>query len=193
MRKIKIAVKSSIKWLIKNLLEIAVLLMITSSLIAISSIYSAEPQDCLFWAWCSLCLACSFVLFRYSLMVKSVKGLLFSLIEAFLIFVVSGHYVFEIQLLPQYTGPGLCTVMLFYYTISLCVIIPEGRHHKWTWTQKTAMFITLVIALLAAVMAISVSRWVIILMLNVATIPVFLFVKYGETPNWMAFLHIRSQ
>ncbi len=60
--------------------------MITSSLIAVRSIYSTEPQDCTFWAWCSLCLACSFVLFRYSLMVKSVKCLLLSLIEVFLIF-----------------------------------------------------------------------------------------------------------
>ena len=110
----KIAVNKYIKWLFNRLGEIAFLLMVTSAMIAVRSIFSNEAQDCLFWAWSSLCLACSFVLYRYSMMVKSVKCFLLSLFEMFLIFVVSGHYVFGIQLLPQYTGPGLCIVLLLY-------------------------------------------------------------------------------
>lgn len=124
----------------------------------------------MFWAWSSLCLACSFVLHRYSLMVKSVKCLLLSLVEMYLIFVVSGHYVFGIHLLPQYSGPGLFAVMLLYYAVSLCVIIPEGKNHEWTMTQKTAMVVSLAIAVLAVGLVLFVPRWTIILILNIAAL-----------------------
>lgn len=166
----KIAVNKYIKWLFNRLGEIAFLLMVTSAMIAVRSIFSNEAQDCLFWAWSSLCLACSFVLYRYSMMVKSVKCFLLSLFEMFLIFVVSGHYVFGIQLLPQYTGPGLCIVLLLYYAVSLYVIIPEGRNHKWTMTQKTAMVVSLAIAVLAVGLVLFVPRWTIILILNIAAL-----------------------
>lgn len=170
MEKIKIVAKKYVKGFINKPGKIAFLLIITSSILTISSICSAKLQDCMFWAWSSLCLACSFVLHRYSLMVKSVKCLLLSLVEMYLIFVVSGHYVFGIQLLPQYTGPGLCAVMLLYYAVTLCVIIPEGRNRKLTRTQKTTMIVTLAIAVLAVGLVPFVPRWTIILILNIAAL-----------------------
>lgn len=170
MEKVKIAVNKTIKWLISNLGEIAFVLMIASAMIAVRSIYSNEAQDYLFWAWSSLCLACSFILHRYSFMVKSVKCFLLSLLEMFIILIVSGHYVFGIQLLPRFSGPGLglCVIMLLYYAVSLYMIIPDGRSHKWTKAQKMAMIVTLAIAVLAAGLVLFVPVWIIILILDVA-------------------------
>ena len=168
MGKVETAVNKDIKWLISNLGEIAFLLMIASAMIAIRSIFSTDAQDYLFWAWSSLFLSSSFILHRYSIMVKSVKCFLLSLIEIFFIFIVSGHYVFGIQLLPTYTGLGLCIIMLLYYAVSLYMIIPEGRNHRWTKTQKTAMIVTLSIAVLAIVLVLFIPRWMIILILDIA-------------------------
>lgn len=167
---IKVTFRTYIKWLTNNLGVIAFLLILTSVLTAICSIYSTYTQACLFWAWSSLCLACSFVLHRYSLMVKSVKCLLLSFLEGLIVFVVAGHYLFGIYLLPQYSGPGLFAVMLLYYAVSLCVIIPEGKNHEWTMTQKTAMVVSLAIAVLAVGLVLFVPRWTIILILNIAAL-----------------------
>lgn len=168
MGKVKIAVNKTIKWIISNLGEIAFLLMIASAMIAVQSIFSTEAQDYLFWAWSSLYLACSFILHRYSLMVKSVKCFLLSLFEILFIFIVSGHYVFGIQLLPTYTGPGICIIMMLYYVVNLCVIIPAGRNYKWTKLQKAAMIASLAVAVMAVVLSLFVPRWIIILILDVA-------------------------
>ena len=168
MEKFKTSVNKSVKLLISNLGEIAFLLMISSAIIAVLSIFSTEAQDYLFWAWSSLCLACSYILHRYSLMMKSVKCFLLSLFEILFIFFVSGFYVFGIQLLPTYAGPGICIIMMLYYVVNLCVIIPAGRNHKWTKLQKTAMIASLAVAVMAVVLSLFVPRWMIILILDVA-------------------------
>ena len=177
----KIAFKKYIKWLISNLGEIAFLLMISSAIIAVRSIFSTETQDYLFWAWSSLCLACSFILHRYSLMVKSGGCFLLSLLEILFIFIVSGFYVFGIQLLPTYTGQGICIIMMLYYVVNLCVIIPAGRNHKWTKLQKTAVIASLAVAVMAVVLSLFVPRWMIILILDVAAMSLTLVFRMFAT------------
>lgn len=172
------AFKKYIKWFIRNLGEIAFLLMITSALMAVLSIFSNEAQDYLFWAWSLLFLASSFILHRYSMMVKSSRCFLLSLFEILFIIIVSAHYCFGIQLLPQQlSGMPICILLLMYYAVSLCFIIPGGKKQGWTKVQKTAMTVSLGVSVLSAVLAIFIPKWAVILMLNVATAVSVLFIR----------------